>query len=138
MLVLTNGGSVLSLTVTPDLLEQARTGKVSDADFVSCIASSLPYAWSMVSNLAKELRSGTAVSAINREVPQTDEEWGQMFRMMASDSIRAAVERHYGVRLAFQNCCAVGVFEPDAEDARDEFTSPEAQVLNQKPELRNC
>jgi hypothetical protein len=124
--------------VTPDLLEQARSGKVSDDDFVACIATSLPYAWSMVTKLAEELHGGTANSAINREVPQTDEEWGQMFRMMASDSMRAAVERHYGVRVAFQNCCTVGVFEPDAEDARIEFTSPEAQVLNQKPELRNC
>jgi hypothetical protein len=128
----------MSLMVTPDLLEQARSGKVSDDDFVACIATSLPYAWSMVTKLAEELHDGTANSAINREVPQTDEEWGQMFRMMASDSMRAAVERHYGVRVAFQNCCTVGVFEPDAEDARIEFTSPEAQVLNQKPELRNC
>jgi hypothetical protein len=128
----------MSLTVTPDLLAQARSGKVSDADFVSCIADSLPYAWSMVTKLTEELRGDTASASINQDVPATDEEWGQMFRMMASDSIRAAVERHYGVRLAFQNCCAVGVFEPDAEEARIEFTSPEAQVLNQKPELRNC
>jgi hypothetical protein len=128
----------MSLMVTPELLEQARSGKVSDADFVSCIADSLPYAWSMVTKLAKELHTGTASSAVNQEVPQTDEEWGQMFRMMASDSMRAAIERHYGVRLAFQNCCAVGVFDPDAEEDLIDFTSPEAQVLNQKPELRNC
>ena len=128
----------MSLTVTPDLLEQARSGKVSDADFVSCIAASLPYAWSMVARLTGELRDSVANSVVNREVPQTDEEWGQMFRLMASDSMRAAIERHYSVRLAFQNCCAVGVFEPNAEEARIEFTSPEAQVLNQKPELRNC
>jgi hypothetical protein len=128
----------MSLTVTPNLLEQARSGKVNDADFVSCIASSLPYAWSMVTRLAGELHDTTADSAVNREVPQTDEEWGQMFRMMASDSIRAAVEGHFNMRLAFQNCCTVGVFDPEAEETRIEFTSPEAQVLNQKPELRNC
>jgi hypothetical protein len=128
----------MSLTVTPDLVDQARSGKVNDADFVSCIAASLPYAWSMVTRLAGELHDGTARYAINQDVPQTDGEWGQMFRLMASDSMRAAVERHYGVRLAFQNCCAVGVFTPGAEDERTEFTSPEAQVLNQKPELRNC
>jgi len=128
----------MSLTVTPDLVKQARSGKISDEDFIACIAASLPYAWSMVTRLAGELHDSAASSAVNREVPQADEEWGQMFRMMASDSIRAAVERHHGVRLAFQNCCAVGVFEPEAEEARIEFTSPEAQVLNQKPELRNC
>jgi hypothetical protein len=109
-----------------------------DADFVSCIAASLPYAWSMVTRLAGELQDSSIDSVVNQEVPQTDNEWGQMFRVMASDSIRAAVERHYGVRLAFQNCCGVGVFGPEAEEARIEFTSPEAQVLNQKPELRNC
>jgi hypothetical protein len=128
----------MSLMVTPDLLEQARSGKVSDADFVSCVATSLPYAWSMVTRLAEELHDGTDNSAISQEVPQTDEEWGQMFRMMSSDSIRAAVERHYGMRLAFQNCCTVGVFQPDAEEEHINFTSPEAQVLNQRPELRNC
>jgi len=128
----------MSLLVTPDLVEQARSGKVDEADFVSCIAESLPYAWSMVTRLADELHGSTVDHAVSQEVPQTDEEWGQMFRMMASDSIRAAIERHYDVKLAFQNCCTVAVFEPNAEEARTEFTSPEAQVLNQKPELRNC
>jgi hypothetical protein len=134
----TNGGSFMSLMVTPDLLDQARSGKVNEADFIDCIADSLPYAWSMVSRLTRELRDGPSSSAVNHEVPRTEQEWGQMFRMMASDSMRAAIERHYGVRLAFQNCCSVAVFDPEAEDARIEFASPEAQVLNQKPELRNC
>jgi hypothetical protein len=127
----------MSLLVTPDLLDQARTGKVSDEAFLACVAESLPYAWSMVTRLTNEVREG-ASSAVNQEVPQSEEEWGQMFRMMASDSMRTVIERHYGIRLAFQNCCSVGVFPPEAEEARIEFTSPEAQVLNQKPELRNC
>jgi hypothetical protein len=127
----------MSLTVTPDLLDQARTGKVSDEAFLACVANSLPYAWSMMTRLVEKVHSGTP-AAINEEVPQTEEEWGQMFRMMASDSMRTVIERHYNIRLAFQNCCAVGVFPPEAEEARIEFTSPEAQVLNQKPELRNC
>jgi hypothetical protein len=59
----------------------------------------------MVTRLAGELHNGTASSAVNHEVPQTGGEWDQMFRMMASDSMRAAIERHYGVRLAFQNSC---------------------------------
>jgi hypothetical protein len=128
----------MSLNVTPGLLEQARAGKVDSTDFLSCIEESLPYAWSMVSRLVDELRTSGADSAVNQEVPQSDEEWGQMFRMMASDSMRAAIERHYDVRLAFQNCCSAGVFQPEAEEAIEDFTSPEAQVLNQKPELRNC
>jgi NucS shadow ORF len=128
----------MSLTVTPGLLEQAQTGKVKDADFVDCIRTSLPYAWSMLARLVSELHDDEAESAVNREVPQTEQEWGQMFRMMASDSIRAALQRHFSIRIAFQNCCSAAVFRPGAEEAINEFTSPEAQVLNQKPELRNC
>jgi hypothetical protein len=59
---------------------------------------------------------------------------------MASDAMRATVERHYGVRLAFQNCHRVAVFRPGAEDgaAYRAFTSIRAQLLNQRPELVNC
>jgi hypothetical protein len=128
----------MSLTVTPDLLEQARSGKVSDADFVECIRTSLPYGWAMVSRLVSELRGSGSGSAINQEVPRTDGEWGQLFRMMASDSMRAALQRHFGVRLAFQNCCTVGVFDPGSASAFESFTSAEAQLLNQSPELLNC
>ena len=56
--------------------------------------------------------------------------------MMASDAMRTAVERHYGVRLAFQNCHRAAVFRPDATAALAEFTSARAQLLNQSPELR--
>ncbi len=49
---------------------------------------------------------------------------GQLLRLMASDAMRAAVERHYGVRLAFQNCHRAAAFRPDATAALAEFTSP--------------
>jgi hypothetical protein len=58
--------------------------------------------------------------------------------MMASDAMRAAVERHYGVRLAFQNCHRAAVFRPEATAALAEFTSARAQLLNQSPELVDC
>jgi hypothetical protein len=57
---------------------------------------------------------------------------------MASDAMRGAVERRYGVRLAFQNCHRAAVFRPSATAALAAFTSPRAQLLNQSPELRNC
>jgi hypothetical protein len=63
---------------------------------------------------------------------------GQLLRMMASDAMRGAVERHFGVRLAFQNCHRVAVFRPDATRALAEFTTARAQILNQSPELTNC
>ena len=52
--------------------------------------------------------------------------------------MRAAVERHFGVRLAFQNCHRVAVFRPEASAALAEFTSARAQLLNQRPDLVNC
>ena len=63
---------------------------------------------------------------------------GQLLRMMASDAMRGAVERHFGVRLAFQNCHRVAVFRPAATRALAEFTTARAQILNQSPELTNC
>jgi hypothetical protein len=57
---------------------------------------------------------------------------------MASDAMRAALERHFGVALAFQNCHKAAALHPDDEQARRSFTSPRAQVLNQSPRLRHC
>jgi hypothetical protein len=61
-------------------------------------------------------------------------------RLMASSSMRTAVENHFGVKLEFQNCCKVAAFAPAAIDgeAHKDFVSLRAQLLNQKPELINC
>ena len=128
----------MSLSVSPELLAKAQAGKVEPGEFIDCIAQSLPYAWAMVSRLASELESGTATSVQNTEVPATDEQWGQMFRMFSSDAMRNAIQEHFGVRLAFQNCCKPGMFRPDADEAYARFISPEAQLLNQDPALLNC
>jgi hypothetical protein len=128
----------MSLSVSPELLAKAQAGKVTPGEFIECIAQSLPYAWSMVSRLAAELESGTEDSAQNTEVPATDEQWGQMFRMFSSDAMRNAVQEHFGVRLAFQNCCKPAMFRPGADEAYARFVSPEAQLLNQDPTLLNC
>ena len=128
----------MSLSVSPELLAKAQAGKVEPGEFIECIAQSLPYAWAMVSRLATELDSGTVDSVQNTEVPATDEQWGQMFRMFSSDSMRNAIQEHFGVRLAFQNCCKPAVFRPGADEAYARFVSPEAQLLNQDPTLLNC
>jgi len=128
----------MSLQVAPGLLEKAREGSVSDAEFIGCIQGSLPYAWAMVARLVGELRAGGALLAANERAPGTDAERGQVLRMMASDAMRNAIQRHFGVRLAFQNCHRVAVFEPGAADAHERFTSAEAQLLNQSPALLNC
>jgi hypothetical protein len=58
--------------------------------------------------------------------------------MMASDAMRAAIERHFGVRLAFQNCHRAAAFKPDAHQAHADFVTAREQILNQKPELVDC
>ena len=57
---------------------------------------------------------------------------------MASDAMRAAAERHFGIPLAFQNCHRAAVFCPRATQALAEFTTARAQLLNHSPELTNC
>jgi hypothetical protein len=128
----------MSLSVSPELLAKAQAGKVEPDEFIACIADSLPYAWSMVSRLASELEYGSTESVQNTEVPATEEEWGQMFRMFSSDAMRNAIQEHFGVRLAFQNCCKPAVFRHGADEAYERFISPEAQLLNQDPTLLNC
>ncbi|MDA2810432.1 SCO5389 family protein [Nocardiopsis sp. RSe5-2] len=130
----------MSLTVPPELLDKAERGEVSDADFIACIRESLPYAWSLVSGLAE--RAGTDADgtgfAANETPPPSEAERGQLLRMVASDAMRAAVERHFGMRLAFQNCHRLALFPPGTDDAYKAFTTPRAQLLNQSPELVDC
>ena len=128
----------MSLTVSPDLLDQARHGSVDDAAFTACIQASLPYAWQLISDLTGRLRASGADFADNQVPPPDEAARGQLLRMMASDSMRAAAERHFSVRLAFQNCHRAAVFRPAATCALAEFTAPRAQLLNQSPELTNC
>ena len=128
----------MSLAVPADLLEQAQQGEVEDGAFLDCVRASLPYAWSVISGLITDLDAGEAEFADNQLPPPDEAARGQLLRLMASDAMRAAVERRYGVRLAFQNCHRAAVFRPEAATALAEFTSPRSQLLNQSPELVNC
>ncbi len=128
----------MSLTVSPELQQRAHDGFVSDEEFLGCIRDSLPYAWSVVTGLADELGRTGDTYADSNDAPPSDDAQGQLLRLVASDAMRQVIERHFGVRLAFQNCCRVGVFQPAAKEAYDAFVSPQAQLLNQRPELVNC
>jgi hypothetical protein len=128
----------MSLAVPAGLLEQADTGEVDDAALLDCVRASLPYAWDVIAGLVTELETGSGEFADNQVSPPDEAARGQLLRMMASDAMRAAVERHYGVRLAFQNCHRAEVFRPCAAIALAEFTSARAQLLNQRPEFVNC
>jgi hypothetical protein len=128
----------MSLTVPPDLLEQASLGEVDDTKFLDCVRGSLPYAWDLVTGLVIELEAGDGDYADNQVPPPDEAARGQLLRMMASDAMRDAIERHFGVRLAFQNCHRAAVFRPSATAALARFTSSRAQLLNQSPELVDC
>lgn len=129
----------MSLSVPAVLLAQASVGEVDDEQFVACVRTSLPYAWSVISGLAGRLPSSADGVADNQVPPPDEAARGQLLRALASDAIRGALERHFGVRLAFQNCHRVAVFAPRAAvGAYDEFVSPRAQILNQSPALVDC
>jgi hypothetical protein len=128
----------MSLAVPADLLGRAQRGEVDDAAFLDCVRTSLPYAWDLVAGLITDLEAGGGEFADNQVPPPDEAARGQLLRLMASDAMRAAVERHYGVRLAFQNCHRAAVFRPSAAAAFAAFTSSRAQLLNQSPELVDC
>jgi hypothetical protein len=130
----------MSLDVSPELLAEAEWGEVDEAAFVETVRTSLPYAYRMIADLTRTLETTTGPFADNTVPPASEAERGQLLRALASDSIRGSLERHFGVRLAFQNCHRVAVFPRGTEhgDPYRTFTSPRAQILNQSPELRDC
>ncbi|GIH98144.1 SCO5389 family protein [Planobispora takensis] len=128
----------MSLTVSNDLLDRAKAGEVDDAAFVACVRDSLPYAWSVISELVRQRTSTGAEFADNTVPPPDETARGQLLRCLASDSMRGALERHFGVKLAFQNCHRVAVFDPAATAAHAEFITARSQILNQSPELVDC
>jgi uncharacterized protein len=134
-------GDFMSLTVTEDLKELAREGNISHDEFINCIQHSLPRAWQVIEGLADVLRTQPALAqAIHAPLHMEDEQRGQLLRLMASSSMRAAVEQHYGLRFEFQNCHKTAAFRQDAIGSEEHrhFISPEAQILAQAPEFVDC
>ncbi|MEU6663994.1 SCO5389 family protein [Streptomyces sp. NPDC046821] len=130
----------MSLDVSPQLLAEAENGDVREEDFVNTVRTSLPYAYDLVARLATELRAGAAEFADNQTSPPSEKERGQLLRALSSDAIRGALERHFGIALAFQNCHRVAAFHPQARGGatHTRFTSLRSQILNQSPEFRDC
>ena len=129
----------MSLTVPTQLIEQAEAGDIRPDDFLQCIKESLPYAWQLIEGLVDRLQSGTERFADNQVPLPSEQARGQLLRVLASDAMRTALEQHYGVKLAFQNCHRVAVFRTDQLDSTYRaFISPRSQILNQTPELRDC
>ncbi|NWF57988.1 MAG: hypothetical protein HXY43_01370 [Fischerella sp.] len=129
----------MSLNVNVHLIDQAKAGKVNEAEFVDTIRESLPYAWGIVESLAERLARGEEW-ANHCVAPPTEKHRAQLLRMMGGDAIRGAVERYFGIKLAFQNCHNVAAFRPENLDSSAylNFISIESQILNQTPELVDC
>jgi hypothetical protein len=129
----------MSLDVPAALIEQAKEGDIPLSEFLQCIKESLPYAWQLITSLASKLATNDTVFVDNQVSPPDEQARGQLLRVLASDSMRNAIEQHYGVKLAFQNCHRVALFRQDQlDEIYDEFISPRSQILNQTPELRDC
>jgi len=130
----------VSLDVSPELLDTAARGQVTDAEFVDCVRTSLPYAWTVISSVVADLELSDGELADHEIPPPSEAERGQLLRALASDAIRGGLERHFDVKLAFQNCHRVAAFRPGAVGGTvwQEFVSPRGQLLNQSPELRDC
>jgi hypothetical protein len=104
----------MSLDVPSALLERAESGTVTDSEFVDCVRVSLPYAWEIVSGVVSELRNSDAEMADHEIPPPSEAERGQLLRALASDAIRGGLERHFKVKLAFQNCHRVAALMLDS------------------------
>lgn len=131
----------MSLDVPTPVLTAAARGQLDDAQFVTVVRDSLPYAWEVVSAAVDDRAAHPDAAFGEHEVPPPSEAArGQLLRALASNAIRGALERHFGVVLAFQNCHRVAAFAPAAvgSPVYREFISPREQVLNQSPELRDC
>lgn len=131
----------MSLDVPSSMIDAAERGELDDAEFVAVVRDSLPYAWQVISGVVGDLALDRGAEFTDHAVPPPDEAArGQLLRALASDAIRGALQRHFGVALAFQNCHRVAAFRPEAVSGETyrRFVSPRDQVLNQSPQLRDC
>ena len=130
----------MSLNISSEMIEQAQAGQVDEDAFVEIIKQSLPYAFGVVESLAKRLAQGEAEWVQHSISPPSEADRGQLLRMMGGDAIRGVVERHFGLKFAFQNCHTTAAFRPEdiGSPAYEDFISIQSQILNQTPELRYC
>ncbi|MGD1930739.1 MAG: SCO5389 family protein [Leptolyngbyaceae cyanobacterium] len=130
----------MSLNVSASLIQQAEADRINPDAFVDSIRESLPYAWNIVDKLAHSIHQEGMAWDNYAVAPPSEQARGQLLRMIGGDAIRSAVEGHFDVKLAFQNCHNLAAFRRDRLDspAYREFVSIRSQILNQTPEMRDC
>src|SRR3970040_1149799 len=128
----------MSLTISAEMVGQAKRGQIAERDFVAVVRESLPRAWRIVDGLVEKLQSGGSALEAYGSGPMDDATRGELLRMLGGQAILRAAGRHFGVRLLFQNChnvAVVGAGEEDSPEAED-FCSIENQILNQQPQFQ--
>jgi hypothetical protein len=130
----------MSLDVSAELVRQAEMDTIDQSAFVETIRQSLLYAWGIVEKLVNEIETENLGWSNHAIAPPSEQARGQLLRMVGGDAIRGAVESHFNIKLAFQNCHNLAVFRRDRDTAAAyaEFTSIRSQILNQTPEFKDC
>ncbi|MEO0538636.1 MAG: SCO5389 family protein [Cyanobacteria bacterium P01_A01_bin.123] len=130
----------MSLNVSASLIQQAEADQIDPDAFVESVRESLPYAWNIAEKLAHSIHQEGMEWDNYAVAPPSEQARGQLLRMIGGDAIRGAVEGHFEVKLAFQNCHNLAAFRRDRLDSKAyrEFVSIRSQVLNQTPEMRDC
>jgi hypothetical protein len=130
----------MSLKVSEADIQQTVSGELSLDRFVAILKESLPYPMGLVERLRAMLAGSPDGFAVIDEIPPSDRDWMDLLRFGFGESFLPAVGEHFGLTLACQNCHAMAAVRrgDEANPRFRRFISPEAQVLNQRPELRDC
>lgn len=131
----------MSLQVPQTVVESVLAGKLMPvAEFIEIISNSLPLAWPIFTKLAERKKAGETGLVCFAPAHMEDDQRGQLLRAMASEPIRNSLEEHFGLRFRFQNCHITAVFFPEEVNSElyKRFTSREAQILAQTPEMVHC
>ncbi len=138
----------MSLTVPALLLQKAQEGMVSEEEFYQCVKSSLPFAVDTIHALVHQADRSTEDMAEFAPRSLEPEKRGELLRAMASDAIKGMLTKRFGghqgrgegIIIAFQNCHKVGVFlnTEKGRAAYEKWSSVEAQILAQSPNLQDC
>ncbi len=130
----------MSLLVPTSVLTRIKQGEaIKDKEFISIIEESLPKGSSIIISLCERKKSGEKGLLLDSPDHMDTETRGQLLRIMASSSIRSAIENQYGVQLGFRNCHASGVIGKDEDKAEfEKFFSVHEQLKAQSPEFVDC
>lgn len=114
--------------ISEEVLVSARSGTVSEDSFIKVIRESLPEAWAILSSLAAKREQGEEPLFPPETLDSSVR--NQLLRILASNSMRTAVAKHFDCVIGFQNCHKTKLFSTEDCDEYREFVSPRAQLLN--------